>query len=184
MTGKLTSRVAGLIILIAAVACVGCTPNPRYRTGGAERPGPRLDGRLRYKTNDYLRLGGILQSYLGKPYLGKSRFERGVDCSLLTREVFRKFDGRALPRTVAEQYQSGRSVNHQHLAYGDLVFFRTTRSAVSHVGVYVGAGDFIHASSSRGVIISSLSEKYWAERYLGARRILEQTVEGEGHDKQ
>ena len=176
------------LVLVVALSTMlmtgGCTPNPRYRTGGAEIPGPRLRPDSRYTTNDYLRLGSILQSYLGKPYLGKSRYERGVDCSLLVRDVFRKFDGRQLPRTVDEQWQEGLPVHHQRLEYGDLVFFRTNRSEVSHIGVYVGHGDFCHASTSQGVIISSLSEKYWAERYVGARRILDRALVAEGDSGQ
>jgi cell wall-associated NlpC family hydrolase len=183
MAQPILRRLTVVMLLATVMLAAACTPNPRYRTGGAEVPGPHFQQTSRYRTDDYLRLGAILQSYLGKPYLGKSRYERGVDCSLLVREVFRKFDGRQLPRTVAEQWDLGGPVHHNRLDYGDLVFFRTGRSEVSHVGVYLGRGEFLHASSSQGVIISSLSDKYWAERYVGARRILDRTIAAEDNQE-
>ncbi len=159
--------------LLALMLIAACTPHPRYRTGGEERP-PVIDqSNAKYTTNDYIRLGQILQSYLGKPYRGRSQWEDGVDCSHFVRSVFKKFDKTQLPRTVAEQFKVGRSAHFNHLAYGDLVFYKTERNRVSHVGIYVGDNSFIHASTSRGVIISGMSEKYWAQRFAGARRILE-----------
>jgi len=97
----------------------------------------------------------------------------GVDCSLFTREVYKRFNGTELPRTARDQYRQGRPVNYRRLAFGDLLFFRTDRNQVSHVGIYIGHSEFMHASTSLGVIISGLGEKYWAERYVGARRILQ-----------
>ncbi len=171
-----TTRIAawcytfGALVLFAAL--IGCTSYPRYRTGGAERLREAVHTDTKLTTNDYIRLGLILQDYLGKPYRGKSIFVRGVDCSLFAREVFKQFDEIELPRTVREQYKMGREISYRHLAFGDLVFFRTERNKVSHVGIYAGDGRFIHASTSRGVIISNMNEKYWAQRYDGGRRIL------------
>jgi cell wall-associated NlpC family hydrolase len=154
------------------VALMGCASYPRYRTGGVEQPMETTQADTTLTTNDYIRLGLILQDYLGKPYRGRSIFVRGVDCSLFAREVFEQFDEIELPRTVHEQYKMGREISYSHLAFGDLVFFRTERGKVSHVGIYVGDNRFIHASTSQGVIISSINEKYWAQRYAGGRRIL------------
>ncbi len=161
----------GFVILFAGL--VGCTSYPRYRTGGPEKPLQNVWTDDELTTNDYVRFGLILQQYLGKPYRGKSIFVRGVDCSLFAREVFEQFDKTELPHTVREQYKMGKEIARSHLAFGDLVFFKTERNKVSHVGIYVGNNRFVHASTSRGVIISSLSEKYWAEKYAGARRVLE-----------
>ena len=160
----------GVLVLLATL--FGCASYPRYRTGGMERPKEVVQTDARLTTNDYIRLGLILQDYLGKPYRGKSIFVRGVDCSLFAREVFKQFDKIELPRTVREQYKMGREIPYRHLAFGDLVFFRTERNKVSHVGIYAGDNRFIHASTSRGVIISSMNEKYWAQRYAGGRRVL------------
>jgi lipoprotein Spr len=158
-----------LLLLITA----GCAPYPRFRTDGPERPRTAYQTDSTRTTNDNLRLGMIVQSYLGKPYTGRSKWERGVDCSFFIRDVFRKYDGRELPRTVALQYKQGRALPRNHIRYGDLVFFKTDHKPVSHVGIYLGQDQFAHASTSSGVIVSRLTEEYWARRYVGARRIIE-----------
>ncbi len=154
------------------IVLAGCASYPRYRSGGPERPVQVLHPDTSITTNDYLRLGLILREYLGKPYQGVSRYVEGIDCSLFTRDVFEKFDNVDLPRTVDGQYQTGREISRHRLLYGDLVFFKTEPYRVSHVGIYVGYNQFVHASSTQGVIISGMDEKYWSERYAGARRVL------------
>jgi len=161
-----------IIIVISILGMFGCAPFPRYRADGADYPATVSIDTTQYTTDDYLLLGSILQEYLGKPYRGKSKYEEGLDCSHFTRSVFKKFDNIILPRTVAKQFHTGKGIHYRELNYGDLVFFKTERNRVSHVGIYIGDNNFIHASTSRGVIISSLKEKYWAKRYIGARRVL------------
>lgn len=113
------------------------------------------------------------QQYLGVPYAYGGTGPYGFDCSGFTMHVYANF-GVSLAHGATPQLNSGYSVSKSELQPGDLVFFfgtYNTSSAASHVGVYVGDGQFIHASSSRGVIISSLSETYYANRYLAARRV-------------
>lgn len=172
----MSNRIA---LLIAFVLLAGCRPYPRYRADAEGQLTGQMRQNVRYTTNDYIRLGSIMQSYLGKPYAGKSRYEEGVDCSAFTRAVFREFDGTLIPRTVSRQFQSGRHLSRSQVGYGDLVFFRSDRGEVSHVGISVGFDRFIHVSSSRGVIISSMSEKHWSRRFVGARRVLVGDREGE-----
>lgn len=164
-----------LIILLTALvlSMAGCSAYPRYRTGAAEMPARVEDRYIAFTTGEYVRMGLILTSYLGKPYAGSSRYDPGVDCSLFTQEVFDKYDGTALPRTAADQFEAGTPVHRNLLRYADLVFFRTVGRRISHVGIYIGYNSFVHASSSQGVIISSMKEPYWAERYAGSRRILD-----------
>ena len=157
---------------LCLLALVGCSSNPRYRSGGEERPQQMVTVDSKYDTNDYLRFGSILQEYLGRPYKGKSKYEEGLDCSHFTQTVFKRFDNINIPRMASDQFKKGKEVQFKHLRYGDLVFFKTGRKKISHVGIYIGDNSFIHASTSNGVIISGMSEKYWAERYVGARRVL------------
>lgn len=154
------------------VLAIGCKPHPRYRSGGEERPQQEIERQGKYTTDDMLRLGSIMRSYLGKPYKGMSKYEEGVDCSHFVQTVFKKFDNIKLPRMARDQFKEGKEVQYKNLSYGDLVFFKTVPRKISHVGIYVGDRRFIHASTSYGVIISGLGEKYWADKYAGARRIL------------
>lgn len=96
----------------------------------------------------------------------------GFDCSGFTSYVFRKL-GVELPRTSKDQFAIGQKVDQANLLEGDLVFFNTSGRGVSHVGIYIGDGNFVHASTSRGVVISGLSDKYYVKRYMGARRVLD-----------
>jgi len=163
-----------LSVLIAVLAAVGCSPYPRYKKYAEVTPQDQHVDKDEPSTGEYIRFGRILQKYLGKPYKGKSKWETGVDCSMFTREVFREYDRTEIPRTAADQFKTGSSVPFARLRYGDLVFFRTERGSISHVGIYTGYNEFIHASSSKGVIVSNLNESYWAKRFAGARRVLKQ----------
>lgn len=111
-------------------------------------------------------------SYRGVKYRFGGATPVGFDCSGYVMYVYNKH-GIKLPRTADIQYKAGRPVKgKKDLKPGDLVFFETYEKGASHVGIYQGNGKFIHASSSRGVMVSSLSEAYYAKRYLGARRVL------------
>ena len=109
------------------------------------------------------------KKYLGVPYVWGGSTPKGFDCSGFVQYVF-MHHGISLPRTSSQQYKVGTYIKRADLKPGDLVFFGTT--GVSHLGIYIGDNQFIHASSSKGVIITSLSNSYWAVRYYGARRVL------------
>ncbi|HEY6326313.1 MAG TPA: C40 family peptidase [Candidatus Cybelea sp.] len=107
--------------------------------------------------------------FLGVPYSFGGTSTSGFDCSGFVQHVFAML-GIALPRTADAQYDAGhRAVGGPRP--GDLVFF-DTYGGVSHVGIYLGEGKFVHASSSHGVMVSHLSESYWAARYVGAKRLI------------
>ncbi|MGY2892942.1 C40 family peptidase [Deinococcus sp. UYEF24] len=96
----------------------------------------------------------------------------GIDCSAYTRAVFQQL-GVSLPRTARAQFGVGSSVSRGNLQSGDLVFFNTMGGGVSHVGVYLGDGQFANANSYNGrTMIESMTTVYWATRYVGARRVL------------
>lgn len=110
-------------------------------------------------------------NYLGVPYVFGGTSPSGFDCSGYVRFVFAQA-GISLPRTADAQYEVGYAVSTDELRPGDLVFFSTYEAGPSHVGIYLGDGNFINASSSRGVSVASIYGGYWGSCYIGARRVL------------
>jgi cell wall-associated NlpC family hydrolase len=113
------------------------------------------------------------RKYLGVSYRNGGTTANGVDCSGLVVTVYESF-GVALPRTSHDQANFGTKVERSHLKPGDLVFFRTSGSTrISHVGIYSGDGQFIHASTrAKRVKYDRLDNKYFKRRYATARRVL------------
>ena len=116
------------------------------------------------------RITGTALRYLGVPYAWGGTSFGGVDCSGFVWAVFAK-NGIYLPRTADAQFEEGRHVSARDLRAGDLVFFQTYALGASHVGIYLGDGKFVHASSSDGVRVDQLGEDYYSARYIGARRL-------------
>ncbi len=110
--------------------------------------------------------------YLGTPYVWGGRSPSGVDCSGLVYLVYSPYVAN-LPRTSYDQWTAGVAVDRADLAPGDLVFFNTDGTGASHVGIYIGDGQFVHpGASTQRVIVDRLDAPYYAMHYLGARRIL------------
>lgn len=109
--------------------------------------------------------------YKGVPYVFGGTTTKGFDCSGYVQYVFKDCKAK-LPRLADEQALQGIFVTQKQLRPGDLVFFTTYAAGASHVGIYAGDGQFWSASSSKGVMLSSLKDDYWKQRYYGARRVL------------
>lgn len=108
---------------------------------------------------------------LGVPYKAGGTTTAGFDCSGFTQFVYKEF-GIQLPRTSAEQYSAGQKIAKNDLLPGDGVFFQTGTSGVSHVGIYIGDNQFIHADSTKGITITNLDDPYyWKNKYVGAARL-------------
>ncbi len=114
---------------------------------------------------------GFIDDWLNTRYRYGGTTKKGIDCSALTGLLFSAVYGFTLPRTAREQYHVSERVSKENLQEGDLVFFNT-RGGISHVGVYLANDRFVHASSSQGVTISDLNDSYYANKYIGAGRVM------------
>ena len=114
------------------------------------------------------------KKYLGYKYVaGGSSPSTGFDCSGFTTYVFRNF-GVSLNRSSKDQIKNGTVVSKSNLQPGDIVIFKNQgKTAIGHVGIYIGNGNFIHAANKKeGVVITALSSSYYSQRYVGARRVI------------
>ncbi len=116
-----------------------------------------------------------VEEYLGTPYRRGGTTKNGMDCSGFARTVYDRFLGIDLPHSSGDQFQHSelQKINTRELQAGDLVFFASKtkkKKRINHVGIYLSNGQFIHASSSEGIIVSNLDEKYWRNRFVGSKR--------------
>ena len=120
---------------------------------------------------DTYAITGAALALRGAPYRNGGSDPSGFDCSGFTQYVFGKY-GVALPRAVVDQFKAGQVVAPERLAPGDLLFFSTVSPGPTHVAIALGGDEFVHAPSSAGVVrVEHLSASYWAQRFIGARRI-------------
>lgn len=110
----------------------------------------------------------VYRQWAGTRYRLGGTSKSGIDCSAFVQHTMGKAFNVSLPRATAQQRHSGKAISKSDLRPGDLVFFRKN----NHVGVYIGGGKFVHASSSQGVTTSSLSNSYWSRNYTQSRRVL------------
>ncbi len=176
VTGELKASVPPLVtdapaveVSVAPETITASVPIPRSRAikGGVAKA-VRVPIERASKRGD--RIVNRALSYRGVPYRMGATGHGAFDCSSFTRHVLSQ-SGESMPRTAAEQYRKGMPVTKEEMRAGDLVFFKNTyKHGVSHVGIYMGDGKFIHASSHGGVKTSSLSESYFVHHWAGARR--------------
>jgi cell wall-associated NlpC family hydrolase len=118
------------------------------------------------------RVAEVALTYLGAPYLWGGTTPAGWDCSGFIYYVYQEAAGVTLPRTSQTQYMVGRAIPVEAIQAGDLVFFADVSGpGITHNGIALGDGRFIHARSERyGTVITSLADPYWAGHFAGARR--------------
>ena len=116
----------------------------------------------------------FIESWWGTPYRMGGTSYNGVDCSAFTQILLFAIYGLQVPRTANEQKMFSATINVNELKEGDLVFFNTRGRGVSHVGIYLQGNQFVHASSSSGVMISNLNDNYWHKRFINAGRVIDE----------
>ncbi|HEY7498647.1 MAG TPA: C40 family peptidase [Vicinamibacterales bacterium] len=174
---SLTSAAVALAALLGASACAstGAVPQP-FPVPGREPPhAPALPASpaaaAPVPAADGYAIAGTALSLRGAPYRNGGSDPSGFDCSGFIWYVFGQH-GIRVPRTVGEQFRQGTDVSSAPLEAGDLVFFNTEGSGASHVGMAIGGDEFVHAPSVRGdVRVERISSRYWATKYVGARRL-------------
>lgn len=169
-----------LLVCIALVSVFSCVSrkqaktSPKYDKQAIARLSKQFGVRL--TPADNIALYNACSGWLGVKYRGGGNSKKGVDCSGLTSILYKQVYGAPLERSSANILRKNCvKVNRNNLREGDLVFFRTSGSGNSktptHVGIYLKNGKFIHASTSKGVIISSLSEAYYVRTWLTGGRV-------------
>lgn len=163
------ARLLVFLTILAAAACASSGATPRPFPGAAypvpESVGPPITLPGESIASTALALRGV-------PYRNGGTDPAGFDCSGFVKYVFEQH-GLAFPRSVAEQFLLGADVSPETIQPGDLVFFTTVAPGASHVGIAVGAAEFVHAPSSNGVVRTErIDAGYWAARLVGARRVM------------
>lgn len=173
-------KLSRIIVFIAL--CVTLPSGCRSSKGGGRsayegNAGSMTNYAVDYSNEESDAMGRDLASearrWLGTPYRYGGRDRNGTDCSGLVMELYRTVCAMKIPRTTVEQKSYCTKVARNKARMGDLVFFGSGKSenSVSHVGLYIGKGEMIHASSSRGVMVSRVDAGYWGDRFRGIGRI-------------
>ena len=165
---KKHSHLPFAIVFFSVASLLGCASSPATQTTHHSKQA--VTDEPADKSSVKTRLNKHFQLWRGTPYKIAGLNKRGIDCSGFVYMTYRDVFGKKIPRTTALQVGAGREITQQQLTIGDLVFFKTGRKQ-RHVGIYIGQGQFIHASTSRGVITSRLSSDYWAMHYWKSIRM-------------
>jgi len=165
-----------LLTLILLLTFTGCSRKPStytkpktYTKKSTQKKAPPATSKTSSTT--LTRLYTQYKGWKGAPYQYGGMSKGGVDCSGFVHRTYTKLFNIKLPRMTKDQVNQGKRVYINQLHAGDLVFFKTGWN-VRHVGIYLEKGKFVHASSSKGVMISNMYTGYWKKNYWQARRLI------------
>lgn len=169
------SIVISILLLLLLGSCKSSRNSVKVKPADRETAVTPVPHRLSSSSVDTemgRRLVSEARKWLGVPYSYGGNSRKGVDCSGMVVAVYRDAASLKLPRSSADQHRYCRDISRKDLEAGDLVFFKgSSKGKVSHVGIYIGDNKMIHASSSRGVIVSDLAEKYYISHYHASGRV-------------
>jgi len=164
-----------ILLAVVVLAATGCSSSRKVSRGSDGKTSAREAAAAAVKDAPERSKRLIEEAYrwIGTPYVYGGTTRSGTDCSGFLQSVYRNALGISIPRSTREQSEYCANVKADNLEAGDLVFFNSNgrKGKVSHVGLYVGNGKIVHASSSRGVIESRLSEKYYTSHYNHSGRV-------------
>lgn len=173
MTTRMKRHYLYTVALLSIVVCLSScrTAAPRLDYKALARASVRLNMDIAEEDNHKLYIEAA--GWIGVPYRGGGETKRGTDCSGLTCQIYKKVYNTKLPRNTTGQKAESNSVSRRNLREGDLVFFTSRNSGrkVAHVGIYLKDNKFVHASTSRGVIVSHLDEKYYRTHWINGGRV-------------
>jgi len=159
------------LLLLALVLFSGCST--RTANGSSKQSYKSTYSSSTYKEqinyNDLDKLYPYHNKWHQTPYKFGGFGSDGIDCSAFVQRAYYDLFGMKIPRTTKLQIKAGKKVPRSNIKTSDLVFFKTGYNS-RHVGIYLQHGDFIHASSSQGIIISNINDPYWKKRYWMTRR--------------
>ena len=160
------------IMTVAAVAMISaCTNFQSIEQSHSQVPQNEIEI-TKSSTHDVsAQLKNAYQQYKGTPYKYGGTDQQGFDCSGFINRIYLDAFNLDLPRTTDELARAGKPIRRDQLQAGDIIIFKTSIKQL-HAGIYTENGSFIHASTSKGVIRSSLNNPYWHQRYIKARRLL------------
>ena len=156
-------KTAQWLLLLPWLFLFACSPSTRFTSS---RPAGQT-------SSSQTRLFRAAENWLGVPYRWGGNDRQGIDCSGLAVQLYRQVFNLKLPRNSARQRQLGYAVHPPYLKPGALLFFRfKSEEGVEHIGVYLGNGQFIHASRTRGVVLDRLDDPYYQRHLIVIRRIV------------
>lgn len=160
--GKLISHYTLLFIIIISI--ISCHTSKKYSRNDhiQNKNSPSNEER---KINTFINL------WLGTPYLYGGNTQKGIDCSALVQLFYKEIYNINIPRTSLAQYNIAKKITIENATLGDLVFFAINSKQINHVGIYIAQHTFLHASTSKGVIRSQLTEPYYKKYFIGIGKI-------------